>query len=219
MISHVPSSFSSLIFLPAGLNLRASSSWNCKTLITLWNSCCTNYTFIANLFKGHRHFFFSSSIGYCASRMPPMIRASNPTGISRIYKRSRMFRRWQTAKRAFSNLGISEWVAVQLIVQGLSYMRAHWLCAVKGGISTTETSTWVVKEGDENGIHACFFSLFFACFKGEVYTVTVNVKGKRKKRMTKSCICTNTPSGQFCAELLFFSSAVMVTVFFREHLG
>lgn len=134
-----------------------------------------------------------------ASRMPPMIRASNPAGVSR------MFSCWQTAKCAFSNLGISEWVAVQLIVQGLSSMRAHWLCAVKGGISTTETSTWVVKEGDQNGIHAHFSFFFFACLKGDLYTVTVIKKGKK--------------GGKKDDQTWSLVSVLAVTVFFREHLG
>lgn len=116
-----------------------------------------------------------------ASRMPPMVRASNPAGVSR------MFSCWQTAKRAFSNLGISEWVAVQLIVQGLSSMRAHWLCAVKGGISTTETSTWVVKEGDQNGIHAHFSFFLFRMLRRRPLYSNCHHGGKKggKKRMTK----------------------------------
>lgn len=179
MISHVPSSFSSLLFLPAGLNLSAYSSWNCKTLITHWNSPIIPLLLI---FSGAIDISFSAVLLVIvlphASRMPPMIRAFNPAGVSR------MFSCWQTAKRAFSNLGISEWAAVQLIVQGLSYMRAHWLCAVKGGISTTETATWVVKEGDENGIHARFFFLFPMLKRRSLYSNRQR-EGKNEKRLTK----------------------------------
>ena len=134
-----------------------------------------------------------------ASRMPPVIRTSNPAGVSR------MFSRWQTAKRAFSNLEIFEWAVVQLIVQVLSYMRAHWLCAVKWGISTTETSTWVVKEAVETGIHACFFFSFRMLKRRILYSNCQRRREKGKNGWTNlvACICTNTPSGQFCAELFF----------------
>lgn len=107
----------------------------------------------------------------------------------------------------------------KLIVQGLSSMRVHWLCAVKGAISTTETSTWVVKEGEEMVSMLAFFP-FSACLNGEQGEDDSNCQWKEPPPPQKgraNLVSVETHRVVSSAPWSF-SFALVVTLFFQEQL-